>query len=170
MFFYNRTTLIFVNLDHQRWIILLNHHTLWLPTQFSSVFFFCCSFLNDFPFLALVVKPVIYLSQRRRKNERKSFFIFYSLCSVFAFSKRLLEMTKGRMYLTIKKEGETCNIEVPVFSIFMVYYYALTRLDAIILKIRGIFWILENKRQTWQRRQQGWGSLLRVFVSRVKNE
>ena len=98
--------------------MLLNHHTLWLPTQFSSVFFFCCSFLNDFPFLALVVKPVIYLSQRRRKNERKSFFIFYSLCSVFAFSKRLLEMTKGRMYLTMKKEGETCNIEVPVFSIF----------------------------------------------------
>ena len=62
--------LIFVNLDHRRRIILLNHPTLRLLTQTSSVFFHYCSFLNDFLFLALVVKPVIYLSQRRRKTKK----------------------------------------------------------------------------------------------------
>ena len=94
MFFYNRTTLIFVNLDHQRWIILLNHHTLWLPTQFSSVFFFCCSFLNDFPFLALVVKPVIYLSQRRRKKWKKMVLYILQFMLCFCIFKTIIRNDK----------------------------------------------------------------------------
>ena len=99
--------LIFVNLDHRRRIILLNHPTQRLPTQASFVFFHYCSFLNDFPFLALVVKPVIYLSQRRRKT-KKSFHAFRILLrlSFFAFWKRLLEMTRGRIYFDNEKRRD----------------------------------------------------------------
>ena len=147
--------LIFANLDHRRRIVLLDHPTLQLLTQTSSVFFHYCSFLNDFLFLALVVKPVIYLSNRRRKNIKKPFFILFLLLrlSLFAFWKRLLEMTRGRIYFDNERRRDM-QYWISAFLFFIVCYYALTRLDAIILKILGIFWILENKRQTWQQHGQ----------------
>ena len=151
----NKVLLIIVNLDHQRLMILLNDTALQLLSKISSFFFHYCSFLNDFPFLALVVKPVIYLSQRRRKTKKKSFYAFRILLrlSFFAFWKRLLEMTRGRIWFDNEKRRDM-QYWSSTFLFFMVCYYALTRLDAIILKIRGIFWILENKRQTWQQPRQ----------------
>ena len=94
MLFDIKTLLSVVNLDHQRWIILLNHPTSRLSTQLCSVFFFCCSFLNDFPFLALVVKPVIYLSQRRRKTKENHFLYILQFRLSFCILKTIIRNDK----------------------------------------------------------------------------
>ena len=172
MLFDIKTLLSVVNLDHQRWIILLNHPTSRLSTQLCSVFFFCCSFLNDFPFLALVVKPVIYLSQRRRKTKENHFLYIPQFRLSFCILKTIIRNDKREdVFWQWKRRSDMQYWS----STFCIFHAVLLCLDTFRCNYIENSWnILNIRKQTpnmTTTQTSRWGSLLWLFcVSRVRNE